>query len=140
MACGHWQTGECKRGQFLAPVLGGIVDKVAGPVMLTGGHYVWSWRPRRGLSRAVDASHGCTGVLRRDARRATTGGHGRRREVAPLARAARPGIDALFVETHPSPAHARSDAGSQVPLAQLYETLAPVVEIHRLLARARRQP
>ena len=148
MACGR--TGKpvnVKRGQFLAPsALGGIVDKVAGPVMLTErgttfGHgdlvadfRVLHWMRRTGVPVCFDATHSVQ----------QPGGEvtgGRREMVAPLARAAAAvGIDALFVETHPSPAHARSDAGSQVPLAQLYETLAPVVEIHRLLARARRQP
>jgi 2-dehydro-3-deoxyphosphooctonate aldolase (KDO 8-P synthase) len=54
--------------------------------------------------------------------------------VAPLARAAAAvGIDALFVETHPDPEQARSDAAAQVRLSELYDLLAPVVEIHSLL-------
>jgi 2-dehydro-3-deoxyphosphooctonate aldolase (KDO 8-P synthase) len=50
--------------------------------------------------------------------------------IAPLARAAAAvGIDALFVETHPDPPNARSDAGSQLPLSMLETLLKEVVAI-----------
>ncbi len=45
---------------------------------------------------------------------------GQRQFIAPLARAAMAvGIDSLFIETHPDPAHAKSDSESQLPLAEL---------------------
>ena len=45
---------------------------------------------------------------------------GERRFILPLARAAMAvGIDGLFVETHPDPAKAKSDAASQLPLGEL---------------------
>jgi 2-dehydro-3-deoxyphosphooctonate aldolase (KDO 8-P synthase) len=45
---------------------------------------------------------------------------GQRQFIAPLARAAMAvGIDGLFIETHPDPASAKSDAESQLPLAEL---------------------
>jgi 2-dehydro-3-deoxyphosphooctonate aldolase (KDO 8-P synthase) len=51
--------------------------------------------------------------------------------VEPLARAAAGfGIDALFLETHPCPAEARSDADSQVPLAELEGLVERVAAIH----------
>ncbi len=52
---------------------------------------------------------------------------GRPQFIAPLARAAAAvGIDALFVETHPDPPNALSDAGSQLPLAMLEALLTEV--------------
>jgi len=55
---------------------------------------------------------------------------GEREFVAPLARAAAAaGIDALFVETHPDPASARSDAETQIPLADLPVLLKQVLAI-----------
>jgi 2-dehydro-3-deoxyphosphooctonate aldolase (KDO 8-P synthase) len=140
-ACGA--TGKpvnVKRGQFLAPdALRGVVDKIDGPVMLTErgttfGHgdlvadlRVLRWMRATGVPVCFDATHSVQqpGGQRTD---------GRREMVAPLARAAAAvGIDALFVETHPTPAAARSDAGSQVPLADLVAMLEPVVAIHNLM-------
>ena len=55
---------------------------------------------------------------------------GRPAFIAPLARAAAAvGIDGLFLETHPDPPHALSDAGSQLPLAQLRTVLEQVLAI-----------
>ncbi|MBN1449333.1 MAG: 3-deoxy-8-phosphooctulonate synthase [Bacteroidetes bacterium] len=57
---------------------------------------------------------------------------GRPAFIAPLARAAAAvGIDALFLETHPDPSHALSDAGSQLPLAQLSSVIEQVWAIDR---------
>jgi 2-dehydro-3-deoxyphosphooctonate aldolase (KDO 8-P synthase) len=51
--------------------------------------------------------------------------------IFPLSRAgAAVGIDALFVETHPEPAKALSDAASQLPLDQLERLLQQVTAIH----------
>lgn len=50
--------------------------------------------------------------------------------IIPLAKAAvAVGIDALFVETHPNPSKALSDADSQLPLSQLDSLLSQVAEI-----------
>jgi len=52
--------------------------------------------------------------------------------IFPLARAgAAVGIDALFVETHPNPAKALSDAASQLPLEQLENLISQVVVIDK---------
>jgi 2-dehydro-3-deoxyphosphooctonate aldolase (KDO 8-P synthase) len=61
-----------------------------------------------------------------------TGGH---REFVPLlARAAvAAGIDALFLEVHDDPAHARSDAATVWPLEQLRPLLQSVLRIHAAL-------
>lgn len=51
--------------------------------------------------------------------------------IFPLSRAgAAVGIDALFVETHPEPAKAFSDAASQLPLSQLERLVQQVTAIH----------
>ncbi len=50
--------------------------------------------------------------------------------IAPLARAAAAvGLDALFVEVHPDPAQAKSDAATQLPLEQLPRLLVQVLAI-----------
>ena len=52
--------------------------------------------------------------------------------IFPLARAgAAVGIDALFVETHPEPAKALSDAASQLPLEQLESLITQVSAIDK---------
>ena len=144
VACGRSDKPvNAKRGQFLAPrALAGVVEKIGGPVMLTErgttfGHgdlvadfRVLRWMRQTGVPVCFDATHSVQqpGATRTGARREM---------VAPLARAAAAvGIDALFVETHPDPERARSDAAAQVRLGLLYELLAPVVEIH-VLMRAR---
>lgn len=53
--------------------------------------------------------------------------------IFPLSRAgAAVGIDALFIETHPDPANALSDAASQLPLSRLEELLNQVTAIDRI--------
>ena len=50
--------------------------------------------------------------------------------IAPLARAAAAvGIDSLFIETHPAPAQAKSDAAMQLPLIDLPRVLAQALAI-----------
>jgi 2-dehydro-3-deoxyphosphooctonate aldolase (KDO 8-P synthase) len=52
--------------------------------------------------------------------------------IFPLSRAGVAiGIDALFIETHPEPSKAMSDAASQLPLDQLESLLKQVVSIDR---------
>lgn len=55
---------------------------------------------------------------------------GERRFIAPLARAAvAVGVDGLFIETHPDPLNAKSDAASQLPLNELGSVLSGLVRI-----------
>lgn len=54
--------------------------------------------------------------------------------IFPLSRAGvAVGIDALFVETHPEPAKALSDAASQLPLDQLEKLLKQVIAINKTM-------
>ena len=56
---------------------------------------------------------------------------GDRTLALPLARAAAAvGIDALFVETHPSPEDARSDGPNMIPLSEMGAFLDQVLAIH----------
>ncbi len=66
----------------------------------------------------------------------TTGGD--RRFAAPLARGAvAVGVDAVFLETHPDPARALSDAATQLPLAEVPALLAELVAVRAALEPAR---
>ena len=62
-----------------------------------------------------------------------SGGH---REYAPLlARAAvAAGADGLFIETHPDPDHAKSDAASQIPLAEMEHVLTQCMAVFEAAA------
>ena len=62
---------------------------------------------------------------------------GDRTLALPLARAAAAvGIDALFVETHPSPAEAKSDGPNMIPLSEMGGFLDQVLAIHNVRAAA----
>jgi len=54
---------------------------------------------------------------------------GKRQFIAPLARAAMAvGVDGLFIETHPDPTKAKSDAASQLPLKELEGLLKSLLQ------------
>jgi 2-dehydro-3-deoxyphosphooctonate aldolase (KDO 8-P synthase) len=56
--------------------------------------------------------------------------------IKPLARAAAAvGIDALFLEVHPEPEKALSDAASQLPLNELKELLIEIQSIDRIIKK-----
>ena len=56
--------------------------------------------------------------------------------IKPLARAAAAvGIDALFLEVHPNPQEAKSDADSQLPLNELKSLLMEIKEIDRVIKK-----
>jgi 2-dehydro-3-deoxyphosphooctonate aldolase (KDO 8-P synthase) len=56
--------------------------------------------------------------------------------IKPLARAAAAvGIDALFLEVHPNPKKAKSDAESQLPLDELKGLLIEIKEIDKVIKR-----
>lgn len=60
--------------------------------------------------------------------------------IKPLARAAAAvGIDALFLEVHPDPKNALSDAASQLPLSELEDLLVVVKEIDSTIKSQRKQ-
>ena len=59
---------------------------------------------------------------------------GQRQFVPVLARAAvAAGVSGLFMETHPTPASAKSDGPNLVPLGRMRELLESLVEIDRLV-------
>jgi 2-dehydro-3-deoxyphosphooctonate aldolase (KDO 8-P synthase) len=88
----------------------------------------------RGLGHPVifDATHA---AQRPGGDRHCSGGD--RAMVPVLARAAAAaGIDGLFVETHPDPARAQSDAATAWPLAEFEGLIEDVLAIHRLVTRS----
>jgi len=61
---------------------------------------------------------------------------GQPRFIKPLAKAAAAiGIDALFLEVHPDPANALSDAESQLPLSELENLLVEIQQIDALVKK-----
>jgi 2-dehydro-3-deoxyphosphooctonate aldolase (KDO 8-P synthase) len=70
---------------------------------------------------------------------AASGVSGGRPEFVPtLSRAAvAAGADALFIETHPNPPEARSDAHSMIPLADMERLLSEALEIATVVRRRR---
>jgi 2-dehydro-3-deoxyphosphooctonate aldolase (KDO 8-P synthase) len=66
-------------------------------------------------------------------------GGGARQYLGVLGRAATAaGVDGLFIETHPCPHEALCDAASQLDIAELEEFLKPLIEIHALERKFRR--
>lgn len=127
-----------KKGQFMAPWdMRGVVEKVDECV----GNHDQLWLTERGNSfgygnLVVDMTglvtlrqYGCPVVI--DATHSVqqpsgasgiTGGN--RHMVPALVRAAMAvGVDGLFVETHPDPDHAISDAANQIPLDEMSDLL-----------------
>ena len=140
-----------KKGQFMAPWdLGGAIEKIeqVAPGAAREGHV---WLTERGSSfgygrLVVDMTSlvemrrfGCPVIF--DATHAVqqpsssdgiTGGN---REMVPyLMRAALAvGIDGLFIETHPEPEKAISDAANQVRLSDMKKLLQQALEINSLI-------
>jgi len=130
-----------KKGQFMAPWdMRGAVEKVrrAGgeQVLLTErgtsfgyNRLVTDFRAIPQMQQfapvAFDATHS---VQEPGALGDVSGG---RREYAPVLAAAAmaAGADALFIETHPEPQKAKSDAATQIPLGQLEQVLRQCLAI-----------
>jgi 2-dehydro-3-deoxyphosphooctonate aldolase (KDO 8-P synthase) len=145
-----------KKGQFMSPAdMRFAVEKIesqGNPHVLLGergtffgyGNLVVDMR-----SLPVMRSLGCPVVF--DATHSVqlpggaAGASGGQREfVPPLARAAvAAGVDAIFLEVHPDPPKALSDAAAILPLAELPALLAELKELHELTRRfelSREQP
>jgi 2-dehydro-3-deoxyphosphooctonate aldolase (KDO 8-P synthase) len=138
-----------KKGQWLAPeAMLGAVEKVRGSgsadVAVTErgsffgyGDLVVDMRSFRRMAEATgapviyDATHSV-----QQPGQAAGGASGGMREFIPslLLAAAAAGADAFFLETHPDPARALSDAATQWPTARLYDLMAPTLDVW---ARAR---
>jgi 2-dehydro-3-deoxyphosphooctonate aldolase (KDO 8-P synthase) len=134
-----------KKGQFLAPEdMKQVVEKLTAGgcsrILLTERGTTFGYHDLvvdfRGLVRmrelgwplVFDATHS----LQRPGGEETGGD---RRYAVPLARAAVAcGVDGLFFEAHPDPARARSDAATQLPLAEVPVFLDEVVRVRQAVA------
>ncbi|MCY2929946.1 MAG: 3-deoxy-8-phosphooctulonate synthase [Planctomycetota bacterium] len=140
-------TGKCvniKKGQFMAPWdMAGAVEKVrqAGNdnVLLTERGTSFGYNRLvtdfRGIPQmrafAPVVFHATHSVQEPAALGACSGGQ--REFVSLLACAAMTaGADALFLETHPDPAHALSDAATQLPLAEMEAVLKRCLAVRKV--------
>ena len=147
-AATHNRAVNVKKGQFLSP------EEMAGPVgklqsagckhiMLTERGTFFGYHRLVndfiGLGDLLESSAGgnpqpavcfdCTHSAQLPGASATTGG--RRDRVPMLAcAAAAAGVDALFLECHPDPPHAHSDASTMLALEAVAPLLAQVKAIH----------
>jgi 2-dehydro-3-deoxyphosphooctonate aldolase (KDO 8-P synthase) len=138
-ATGKWVN--IKKGQFMAPedMTNATAKAGSSKVMLTergttfGYHnLVVDFRSllimkESGMPVVFDATHSL---------QLPSGGDGvssgRPEFVIPMAKAATAiGIDGLFIETHPNPAEALSDAGVMLPLEQMSKLLDAVMQIRQ---------
>jgi 2-dehydro-3-deoxyphosphooctonate aldolase (KDO 8-P synthase) len=136
-----------KKGQWMAPEeMAGAVEKVraagAAEVAVTERGTAFGYGDlvvdMRSFARARAAAgapvifDGTHSVQRPGQAGGSSGGDPA--HVPALVRAAvAAGCDGLFLETHPHPAHAPSDAASMLPLAALPQLLREVVAIRRAL-------
>jgi 2-dehydro-3-deoxyphosphooctonate aldolase (KDO 8-P synthase) len=140
-----------KKGQFMAPWdMKGAIEKIeqVAPNAAKNGQV---WLTERGssfgygrlvvdMTSLVEMRHfGCPvifdathSVQQPSSQNGITGGN---REMVPaLMRAAvAVGIDGLFIETHPDPDHAISDAANQVKLSDMRALLEQALEINQLV-------
>ena len=145
------RTGKAvnvKKGQFLAPwemenVVAKLRDAGCESVLLTERGASFGYNrlvsdmtsiavmQRTGSPVLFDATHS---VQTPGGERTRSGGD--REMVAPLARAAvAAGADGIFLEVHPDPEKAQSDAATQLPLETLKPMLAAWVDIRAILLR-----
>lgn len=134
-----------KKGQFLAPWdTKNIVEKLtafdANGIMLTDRGTSFGYNTlvvdmpgleimrSYGVPVCFDATHS---AQRPGGAGTSTGGN--RESIPAMARAAvSVGIDALFLEVHPDPANAASDAATQWPLSRASELLEQLIELDRV--------
>jgi 2-dehydro-3-deoxyphosphooctonate aldolase (KDO 8-P synthase) len=136
-----------KKGQFLAPW---DMAQVVAKLRSAGAEHLWL--TERGScfgynDLVVDfrslpqlAAFGCpvifdaTHSVQQPGAQGSRSG-GQREFVAPLARAAvAVGVDGLFLEVHPEPEQAQSDATTMVPLHRLEPLLEQLLAIHAAIA------
>lgn len=136
-----------KKGQFLAPEdMKHAAQKVASTgndkIMLTERGTTFGYHNlvvdmrslvvmrELGYPVVMDATHS----VQLPSKENTSGGQPK--FINPLARAAAAvGIDALFLEVHPNPKEALSDAASQLPLSELKNLLIEVLAIDKIIKR-----
>ncbi|MFZ9718525.1 MAG: 3-deoxy-8-phosphooctulonate synthase, partial [Chitinophagaceae bacterium] len=135
-----------KKGQFVSgPAMGFAADKVrrAGnpKVMLTerGNSFGYQdlivdyrnipWMQEHGVPVVMDCTHS---LQQPNQTAGVTGGHPSL--IGTIAKAAiAAGADGLFIETHPSPALAKSDGANMLPLAKMEALLAQLVKIRKAM-------
>lgn len=136
-----------KKGQFLAPEdMKHAAEKVASTgnnnILLTERGTTFGYHNlvvdmrslvvmrELGYPVVMDATHS----VQLPSKENTSGGEPK--FIKPLARAAAAaGIDALFLEVHPNPKEALSDAASQLPLTELKNLLVEVLAIDKIIKR-----
>ena len=146
-AGGAGRAVNIKKGQFMAPWdMANAVDKArsagCGDVLLTERGTSFGYNRLvtdfRGLIQMQEAAPVCfdaTHSVQEPGGLGTASG-GRREFAEPLARAAMAvGADALFIETHPDPQHAKSDAASQIPLEQMPGLIERCLRVFELVRR-----
>ena len=135
-----------KKGQFLAPqdmvhVVGKLQEGGASEIWLTERGTTFGYRnlvvDMRGFSQmqalnhpvVFDATHSVQLPGGGDGK-----SDGQREFVSPLARAAlAAGAQGIFLETHPDPKRAISDGPNMVPLSELPDLVAPLLQIWCLM-------
>jgi 2-dehydro-3-deoxyphosphooctonate aldolase (KDO 8-P synthase) len=142
------KTVNVKKGQFLAPWdMVNVVEKLrqvgCKKVLLTDRGTCFGYNrlvsdmtaiplmQRSGCPVLFDATHS---VQTPGGEKTRSGGD---REMVPyLARAAvAAGADGIFIEVHPTPQEARSDAATQFPLAQLERFLAILADLRSIVLK-----
>lgn len=144
------ETGKIiniKKGQFLAPEdMKHAAEKVASTgnknILLTERGTTFGYHnlvvdmrsfiimKELGYPVVMDATHS----VQIPGRGGESGGQPR--FIKPLARAATAvGVDLLFLEVHPDPKNAKSDAESQLPLSELKDLLVEIKEIDKLIKK-----
>jgi len=141
-------AGKCvniKKGQFMAPGdMGNAVEKARAAgndnVLLTergtsfGYHrLITDYRGIVQMRAFAPVCFDATHSVQKPGGLGNASG-GRREFVAPLAAAAMAvGADALFLEVHPDPDHAQSDAASQLPLAAAADLIKRCLDVFTLV-------
>lgn len=144
-AAGRGKPINVKKGQFLsAAECRGIVEKAGGPgaVLLTERGTTFGYHdlvadlrnlPRiraLGVPAVFDATH----AVQRPGLEGDRSG-GERQLAAPLARGAvAVGCDAVFLEVHPNPEQAWSDAATQLPVEAADRLIAQLAALHGMVA------
>jgi len=138
-----------KKGQFLSPFnVSGIIQKVESfgndQLMLTERGTVFGYNNLVSDFKALPAMRSAnvpvvfdpTHIIRKPGISSSAPEGGSPEFVPHLTRAAvASGIDALFIETHPSPELAKCDACSMYPLHHMRELLTQVKEIDKMVKK-----
>lgn len=147
----HGRAVNVKKGQFLAPrAMAGAVRKLSEAgcenVLLTERGTTFGYgrlvNDFLGLGDMMELStpggpppvcFDVTHSTQTPAENETTGGRPDRAPLLAMA-ATGAGVNALFLETHPEPAKAMSDASTMLPLATIPALLARLAKVHRAAA------